>query len=650
MRLLSQSDDLQRVPAQLRALRQFVVYRLEDRNGKTTKVPYSARSGRRASTTNREDWVGFDEALAVAREDPSLDGTGFVFANDDGLAGIDLDHCRDPARGTLDDWAQRIVSFFDSYTELSPSGTGVHIFVAGVLTGAGRKHPQIEVYDRGRYFTITGRHLPGTPTDVRSRQEQLDELHGLLGGSPQPAHGADASSSRVDLAARMELAFGSRNGDKLRRLLDGDDSAYGGDASAGDMAAASILAWYLDNDEQAIDAAVRSSARYRPKWDERHYGDGETYGQHTISEAIGLTGGDCYGAGRRHYETAADAHPPRVQPAFNALGVDEWLSLADDPADIVIGDGGDGFVLSIDGKGAIAGGPGIGKTNLLLRLGRCLAEGQPFLKLPVPQPRGVLYVAVEGSRRGIKKRLAKVWDGASQEARARFRLALVQVDLLAEDGRLDELLDRHQPEVMIIDPLRNAHTLDENSSQDVARLITRLDDVIERHHCAVILAHHGRKEHPLAKGEPGIDNVRGSTALTGWLSFVLTVRRKPKVEDIMLADWVKVRDAEEALPALELEFVRSRIDFKVEARRADTDLAETIKNIVFQAGTIRMPDLLPKVQELVKCGEKAIRTATAALVRTGVLIKGRMDGDKADSFRLANQPGEAAEEYSDDDE
>jgi hypothetical protein len=638
------------IPERLRKLQQFVVYRLEERDGKQTKVPYSPRSGRRASTTDPVTWTSLDEAKAYAAGNRTVAGLGFVFAEGDGIVGVDLDHCRDATTGEIEDWALTMLKFFDSYAEVSPSGEGIHIFAGGVLAGGGRRKDKIEIYDRARFFTLTGSYIDGAAQTVEDRQQQIDELYGLLGGVGRSAPPApERTAPSVHIAERLRIALASKNGTKLQRLLDGDDAEYADDASAGDMAAADILAWYFDHDERAVDETIRTSARYRPKWDERHYGDGETYGQHTIREAIRFVGARCFGDGGGEYVEHRVAVAPRPASAFQAYSVDDWLAIEDDPADVVIGDGGDGFVLSIDGKGAIAGGPGIGKSNLLLRLSRCLAEGVPFLRLPIPRPRRVLYLAVEGSRRGIKKRLAKVWAGSSDDARERFHLALIQVDITDDAAALGALIAEHHAEVVILDLLRNAHTLDENSSQDVARLTAALDTIMARHGCALILAHHGRKEHPLAKGEPGIDNVRGSTAFTGWLSFVLSVRRKPKQNDVLLADWVKVRDAEEALPPLELEFLRSTIDFRATTRSEEADLAETVKTLIFHAGTIRMPDLLPQAQEATGRGAKAVRAAVAELVRSGVLVKHRAPGDKADSYRLNEDAGAAPEEFEDDD-
>lgn len=141
-------------PTELVQLPQWVVWRRETRDGKPTKVPYDARTGRRAATNKPSSWCNFEEAEAGARN--GFDGIGFVFTKEAPYCGIDLDECRDPSTGEVAEWARKIVDRFDSYTEVSPSGTGLHLIIRGELPGGGIKRGGVEVYDRGRYFTMTG--------------------------------------------------------------------------------------------------------------------------------------------------------------------------------------------------------------------------------------------------------------------------------------------------------------------------------------------------------------------------------------------------------------------------------------------------------------------------------------------------------------
>jgi hypothetical protein len=313
----------------------------------------------------------------------------------------------------------------------------------------------------------------------------------------------------------------------------------------------------------------------------------------------------------------------KEQPArtFRALDVDEWLADdEDDDFEIVIGDGGDGAILTLDGKGAIAGGPGIGKSNMVLRLGRCLAEGAPFLNMPIPMPRRVLDLATEGSRRGYKRRIEKVWEGASPEARARWRMTLAPMHLRDDLDAIEALIAEHKPEVLIVDSLRNAHSANENDSQQMTDEVTRiLDGIAARHRCAVVLVHHSRKADPKTRIDDPISSIRGTTAFTAWLSFALVLTPKARTPDTLVATWAKVRDAEERLPDLEVEFVRSTIDFKASARSEETSVEDLILTAVFHAGELKKAEIIERVKPQTGAGARRIAEAVVALKRAGKL-------------------------------
>ncbi len=110
----------------------------------------------KASSTDLMTWRTFEEAVR-ALETGEYDGVGFVFSSGDPFVGIDLDKCRDPETGELEDWAAKIVKDLGGYAEASFSGTGIHIFVKGKTPN--RRRGRIEVYSSERFFTVTGRVL-----------------------------------------------------------------------------------------------------------------------------------------------------------------------------------------------------------------------------------------------------------------------------------------------------------------------------------------------------------------------------------------------------------------------------------------------------------------------------------------------------------
>ncbi len=122
------------IPADIQPLTQFVAWDFEVRDDKPTKVPINPSTGRKAQSDNPKTWGTLADALACMTK-RMLPGIGFVFSADDPYAGIDLDKCRDPETGAIANWAQSIIHQLDSYTEISPSGTGVKIIVQGTKPG-----------------------------------------------------------------------------------------------------------------------------------------------------------------------------------------------------------------------------------------------------------------------------------------------------------------------------------------------------------------------------------------------------------------------------------------------------------------------------------------------------------------------------------
>ena len=274
----------------MRDLRQWLCWRSEERDGKPTKVPRSPLTGEKAKSTDPQTWASYDEAVNAYRVH-GHHGIGFVFTPEDGLCGVDLDGCLDPKSGEMEPWAQEAIEELDSYAEISPSGTGVHVLVRGELPEGRNRKGRFEAYDRARYFTVTGKHLSGTPRGIEGRQEELEGVVRRVFGEPSAnSHGAPvAAPERADNGISdnevVQRALAASNGERFARLWDGDTTGHGSHSEA-DLALCGMLAFWAGPDEARIDGLFRRSRLMRPKWDERHYGDGRTYGQGTIAQAL----------------------------------------------------------------------------------------------------------------------------------------------------------------------------------------------------------------------------------------------------------------------------------------------------------------------------------------------------------------------------
>ena len=292
------------IPERLRERDQWVCWREEDRDGKPTKIPVTPGAGGFASATESETWAGFEAALDYT-ETEHADGIGFVFTDNDPIVGVDLDDCRDPETGDVDDAALDIIARLDSYTEVSPSGTGYHVLIRGELPEGRNRRGGVELYDTARFFTVTSDHVEETPTRVARRQDALTAIHREyvqdterdMASESKQYEGADdespttgAAGVDVDLDDKdlLKKARNASNGEKFERLWNGNTVGYDSQSEA-DMALCCLLAFWTGGDRTQMDQLFRQSGLHREKWDEVHYADGSTYGEKTIERAIATT-------------------------------------------------------------------------------------------------------------------------------------------------------------------------------------------------------------------------------------------------------------------------------------------------------------------------------------------------------------------------
>jgi putative DNA primase/helicase len=274
------------IPESLRAEHRWVVWNyvwIPPANGKPgrwTKPPYVATAQEQsADSTDPRTWRSFGEALG-AYKDGKSDGIGFVLG--DGWVGFDGDHTDAP----------EFVDLLDTYTERSPSGEGVHCICRGTKPGPKCRTGDHELYDHGRYLTVTGHHVTGTPTTVEERTPEIATLYARLFPERDDAPTGDAAPTKsaatttVEDDALIALAFAANNGAKFKTLWMGDTTGYDSHSEA-DMAFCGLLAFWTNRNAAQMDRLFRRSGLMRPKWDERR-GD-STIGADLIAKAIANT-------------------------------------------------------------------------------------------------------------------------------------------------------------------------------------------------------------------------------------------------------------------------------------------------------------------------------------------------------------------------
>lgn len=282
-----QHNLLDQIPAELIEKNQWVAWKGEvKKTGKTTKIPIDPHTGSFAKTNDPATWGSFEDALAC-REENNFAGIGFVFSADDRFVGIDFDDCFGPDGAILPE-VDEVIKTIGSYTEISPSGKGVHVIAKAGLPGPGKRNGKMEIYDEKRFFTMTGNRLPDTSDAVAEADEAVASLYHKLNTPEQTRR-----EITTDDAVVVEKALEANNGEKFRALWNGDVSGYRTGSEA-DLALCAILAFWTDGNAEQISRLFRESGLYRPKWE-----NSETYRTATINKAISMA--------RDEYPTDVDA-------------------------------------------------------------------------------------------------------------------------------------------------------------------------------------------------------------------------------------------------------------------------------------------------------------------------------------------------------
>lgn len=273
------------IPTMLKDQKKWVCWKKEKVKDRITKVPYNPQNGKKAKSTDAQTWSSYEEAV----EAKGYDGIGYVF-NGDGIFGIDIDHCI-TSNNKIEKDAALLIEKLKSYTEKSPSGEGIHIYgICHTKNLEGRRQGKYEMYFTGRYFTVTGRAIQFSD-QIRDLTDEMDYILENYFPKKKPAntsksiHREPISLSDKEL---LEKIFSWKNGDILRSMYEGNDPKFDGDKSRNDFYFVNTLNFANGNDLEQTDRIFRGSGRMRRKYDEKHYSNGETYGERLLKDAMDI--------------------------------------------------------------------------------------------------------------------------------------------------------------------------------------------------------------------------------------------------------------------------------------------------------------------------------------------------------------------------
>lgn len=532
------STNIEKLPSYLKQNGLFCLWKYEkDENGRDTKVPYNPKTKRHGAPDNKKTFTDLKTAAAKA---DGFDGLGIgVF---DSIAGIDIDHC--VKDGKLSDMAQEIVQTMATYTEISPSGTGLRIlFLAPEYSYDREKYyinnrqNGLEIYLPGmtrKFLTVTGNSI--LTMDLQDRADKLQPILDKYMKRPQQTAKAKPATPATPLTLSDNELIAkiteSKQGAKFTSLWNGDITGYSSPSEA-DQALCNILAFWTGNDAARIDSLFRQSGLFRNKWDSRR--SGKTYGEKTIEKAINNTT-EVYNPTpqaktERKYkfpdipaeEPTQDETAPVEQPAKDPEEI-QPPKRADAVQDEIHRYLWKPYIPEEDYSILMAAG-GTGKTMFCCWLAAQVTKGgflpgdqhySEMLEKKIPEPANVLYISSEELAGELRHRF--VLSGGDP---TRFYIYDREdsLGMSFTDGYSDFIrkVQSCTPKLVIIDPWQAfiGEAIDTNKVNHVRPALQKLALIAKRCNCSIVLISHVNKK-------PQSENI--NNAATGSSEFVNAAR------------------------------------------------------------------------------------------------------------------------------
>jgi hypothetical protein len=519
-----------------------------------------------------------------------------------------IDNCRNPEDGIIESDIYDLIRYFNSYTEISPSGSGIRIFVKATLPPYGRKKGNFEVYKSGRYLTLTGHHIDPAPMSIKKRWVKNAEYHSKIFGQN------DKSSAQklppTDHREILKKAFGSKNGHEIRRLYSGDTAGYASPSEA-DLALCSHLAFWFNKDMERIDHVFRSSVLYRKKWDEKR-GD-KTYGEKTMQLAC-----DSCTKTFQEYQSTKTKDLGVGQKVNQSLISYESITARDlmkaklpEPKWAVP-------EILPEGLNMLVGKPKRGKSILVYNIGVAIASGGKASGQIKVSKGTVLYFALEDTRRRLQHRLNMMLPSGSI---APSELHLYTHCPRMEQGGLkfleNEILKYPEIRLIIIDTFARFRPFGKRSSNRLYDIdyneVVKVKDIADRHTVSILLVLHQRK----GNDDDVIESISGTLGLGGAADGVLGLIRDIGQADAKLL--IVGRDVEEAEYAL--KFNPSYLLWEMLGKTQDvksTEMRQTLYDAIKNSKESVSPKRLSETTGLTR---KYVQRTLPSLINEGNIKK-----------------------------
>lgn len=606
----------------------WVNWKFEKREGKVTKVPYMPK-GIRASSTSSATWSTYAEVTEAAER---FDGIGIVFTGS--LLGVDIDHCISND-GSVSPEIASFVEKANTYTEVSPSGTGLHLYLrlTGPLELDRNRSGSYECYTSGRFFTVTG--TPWTVShpirtiDPDAATELLREL-GYPWKQEEVVTSSIPANTTLENDEVLQCMFAAKNGAKIQALYEGDTSEYDRDESRADAALCAHLAFWTGGNASQIEALwLASPLGARAKTQKR-----ADYRSRTIENAIASTKETYSGPSQ------APAIEARSTAGSKAI-VTSFSDIRPQPVSWLWKDR-----IALGKVTLIVGDPGLGKSLSTVDIAAKVSTGSVWPVDAVPAPLGdVVFISAEDdpadtirprldaagadpSRVHVLRSIQKTtYDGKKTQ-----RMFSLVEDIEALAGVLSGL---PAPKLVIIDPI-SAYLgkADSHKNSDIRGLLAPLAEVATRFKVAVVAVSHLNKN---SMDKNALYRTMGSLAFTAAARACFAVVRDREKSDRRLVLPVKNNLAQDLTGlAYSVMATEDNVPFIVweqeavviprdeilspsssQDERTDTDYAEMVLEIELREGPKPASEVL-KAAKSAGVKDKALRRARGKL---GVIVK-----------------------------
>jgi hypothetical protein len=529
------------LPASLYDKPYFVAWKLMD-DGKKQPVDPNTGAGFNTQTPKATGWPlpyilnkflpCYDAYGFEIHETPLFSGLGFMARPENGITIVDLDSCRDPNTGDVKPWALDIIKKLNTYTEVSPSGYGVHCYVLGGIphnvntrlnaetpTRANKK-AGIELFHVKGYVTLTGNTLPGYPRGVCLAQGALDELWNRYGKKRPTTEGGGQVEllTAGDVIAIMQRAA---NWEEVEEKLKQEPN------SERDMSLCCHVAFYT-KDPGTIEEVLRTLGAARKKWDDKR--GATTWIQSTITKALHRV---TEGWNPNFHSDDDDEAPPINPPAIKSAS--DLMSRKFEPVHWIVRD------MLPEGTYILAAAPKIGKTWLAQDISLCVAVGEPCLGRMTRKGR-VLYLALEDNERRMKSRLEKLTGGRGFDLSSFHYATTWQRGKAGVDEIRQWLEANGDAALIVVDTLaafRQPTSARKSAYEQDYGSISGLTRLAGEFRVAILVIHHTRK---MADDSDKFNQISGTLGLNGAADGMLVLERSRKAGTATLS--VTGRDIE----------------------------------------------------------------------------------------------------------